>query len=70
MQLLDQSADPCRSIEIRKKLLLKLFPKYFIKAIDETLEIQCCGNNDKILVAKENIVNKKWNVKQAMEFLS
>ncbi len=69
MSLLGLSADPRLLLQKRMEILKDLRPKYFLKAIDETLSLQFCGNNSKLLETKENVKIGKWSVQQALENL-
>lgn len=71
MHWLELSCDPkIVPLALRIQLLHKLQPKYLIKAIDETLQLQLVSGNDQVLKnIRDKLAAKEITVKQAMEVL-
>ena len=71
MRMLELSCDPkIMPLALRIQLLHKLQPKYLIRAIDETLQLQLVSGNDQVLTdIRDKLSSKKITVKQAMEVL-
>ena len=68
MHILELSCDPnIVPLSLRIQLLHKLHPKYLIRAIDETLELQLVSGNDQVLLeVKKGLASNQLSVKQAM----
>ncbi len=72
MCILELSCDPSIiPLALRIKLLYKLQPKYLIRAIDETLQLQLVFGNDQVLKNIRNkLAMKEITIQQAMEVLN
>lgn len=71
MRILELSCDPkIVPLVLRIQLLHKLQPKYLVKAIDETLQLQLVSGKDQVLKdIRDKLVSKEITAKQAMEVL-
>ena len=72
MHMLELSCDPnIVPLALRIQLLHRLQPKYLIRAIDETLQLQLVSGNDQVLKdIRSKLITKEITVKQAMEVLN
>jgi len=71
MRLLDISSNPLFSNQSKILALRQLKPKYFLKAVDETLELDLRPDSRlKFEYVKQEIKANRMTVKEAMDYLS
>ena len=71
VSLLSLSADPRVSLNDRLAALRRLRPKYFIRALDETLELKLISDESrqKLLDIRDKIKDNTITVKDAVNYL-
>jgi len=70
MRRLELSADPRISLTDRIELLKRLDPKYFIRAIDETLALELDFDKRALEEVRSKVKNKELFVAKAMGILT